>query len=116
MLSGHEGPISGLCFNPVKSVLASASWDRTVRLWDMADSWRTTETLGLTSDGGCMGGTGTGCHRGREASFQSRYLSVPVVGTCKAGRPAAPQLLGLVALFAPRCPAPLQGSELGAPP
>ncbi|XP_060007036.1 periodic tryptophan protein 2 homolog isoform X2 [Lagenorhynchus albirostris] len=32
------------------SVLASASWDRTVRLWDMADSWRTTETLALTSD------------------------------------------------------------------
>ena len=51
VLSGHEGPISGLCFNPMKSVLASASWDRTVRLWDMADSWRTTETLALTSDG-----------------------------------------------------------------
>uniref|UniRef100_A0A452VNP3 PWP2 small subunit processome component n=1 Tax=Ursus maritimus TaxID=29073 RepID=A0A452VNP3_URSMA len=50
VLSGHEGPVSSLCFNPVKSVLASASWDRTVRLWDMADSWRTTETLGLTSD------------------------------------------------------------------
>ncbi|XP_032485862.1 periodic tryptophan protein 2 homolog isoform X1 [Phocoena sinus] len=50
VLSGHEGPISGLCFNPMKSVLASASWDRTVRLWDMADSWRTTETLALTSD------------------------------------------------------------------
>ncbi|KAK2509227.1 hypothetical protein MC885_009195 [Smutsia gigantea] len=50
VLSGHEGPISGLCFNPMKSVLASASWDRTVRLWDMVDSWRTTETLSLTSD------------------------------------------------------------------
>lgn len=85
VLSGHEGPISGLCFNPVKSVLASASWDRTVRLWDMADSWRTTETLGLTSDGGCTGGTGTRCHLGREASFWSRYASVPVVCTCKPG-------------------------------
>ncbi|XP_036099773.1 periodic tryptophan protein 2 homolog isoform X3 [Molossus molossus] len=50
VLSGHEGPISSLCFNPMKSVLASASWDRTVRLWDMVDSWRTTETLALTSD------------------------------------------------------------------
>ncbi|ELK03567.1 Periodic tryptophan protein 2 like protein [Pteropus alecto] len=50
VLSGHEGPISGLCFSPTKSVLASASWDRTVRLWDMVDSWRTTETLTLTSD------------------------------------------------------------------
>ncbi|XP_012634527.2 periodic tryptophan protein 2 homolog [Microcebus murinus] len=50
VLSGHEGPVSGLCFNPVKSILASASWDKTVRLWDMFDSWRTKETLALTSD------------------------------------------------------------------
>uniref|UniRef100_A0A8C8YGD5 Periodic tryptophan protein 2 homolog n=1 Tax=Prolemur simus TaxID=1328070 RepID=A0A8C8YGD5_PROSS len=50
VLSGHEGPVSGLCFNPMKSILASASWDKTVRLWDMFDSWRTKETLALTSD------------------------------------------------------------------
>nr|AAI28481.1 Pwp2 protein [Mus musculus] len=50
VLSGHEGPVSGLCFNPMKSILASASWDKTVRLWDMFDSWRTKETLTLTSD------------------------------------------------------------------
>lgn len=51
VLSGHEGPVSNLCFSPVQSVLASVSWDKTVRLWDMLDSWQTKETLWLTSDG-----------------------------------------------------------------
>uniref|UniRef100_A0A8B9CCF0 PWP2 small subunit processome component n=1 Tax=Anser brachyrhynchus TaxID=132585 RepID=A0A8B9CCF0_9AVES len=50
VLAGHEGPISSLSFNPVKCVLASASWDKTVKLWDMLDSWRTKETLMLNSD------------------------------------------------------------------
>lgn len=43
--------MSCLCFSPVQSILASISWDRTVRLWDMLDSWQTKETLRLTSDG-----------------------------------------------------------------
>uniref|UniRef100_A0AAQ5XLV3 Small-subunit processome Utp12 domain-containing protein n=1 Tax=Amphiprion ocellaris TaxID=80972 RepID=A0AAQ5XLV3_AMPOC len=51
VLGGHEGPVSSLCFSPVQSILASASWDRTVRLWDMLDSWQVKETLPLTSDG-----------------------------------------------------------------
>lgn len=51
VLAGHEGPVSCLCFSPVQSVLASCSWDQTVRLWDMLDSWQTKETLPLTSDG-----------------------------------------------------------------
>ncbi|XP_041934789.1 PWP2 small subunit processome component [Alosa sapidissima] len=51
VLSGHEGPVSSLSFCPSRAVLASASWDRTVRLWDMLDSWHAKEVLRLTSDG-----------------------------------------------------------------
>ncbi|NWZ95606.1 PWP2 protein, partial [Nesospiza acunhae] len=50
VLAGHEGPISSLSFNPMKCVLASASWDKTVKLWDMLDSWRTKETFIINSD------------------------------------------------------------------
>lgn len=50
VLAGHEGPISSIAFNPWKSVLATASWDQTVRLWHMTDSWRTTETFSLNAD------------------------------------------------------------------
>ncbi|MBN3304997.1 PWP2 protein, partial [Amia calva] len=50
ILAGHEGPISCLSFSPVQSILASTSWDKTVKLWDMYDSWKTKETLPLTSD------------------------------------------------------------------
>ncbi|GIM02141.1 hypothetical protein Vretimale_6840 [Volvox reticuliferus] len=38
VLTGHEGPISGLAFSPITSLLASSSWDRTVRTWDVYDS------------------------------------------------------------------------------
>ncbi|NWT32746.1 PWP2 protein, partial [Cardinalis cardinalis] len=50
VLAGHEGPISSLSFNPMKCILASASWDKTVKLWDMLDSWRTKETFIINSD------------------------------------------------------------------
>jgi periodic tryptophan protein 2 len=50
MLSGHVGPVSGLVFNPIRALLASSSWDNTVRLWDVFDKKQTRDTLELGSD------------------------------------------------------------------
>ncbi|EYU21608.1 hypothetical protein ABFS82_09G095600 [Erythranthe guttata] len=35
VLSGHEGPVHGLMFSPTSAILASSSWDKSVRLWDI---------------------------------------------------------------------------------
>lgn len=35
VLSGHTGPISALSFDPIGHLLASASWDKSVRLWEV---------------------------------------------------------------------------------
>lgn len=35
VLAAHEGPAVSLSFNPARQLLASASWDKTVRLWDV---------------------------------------------------------------------------------
>jgi cytochrome c len=37
VLVGHTGPIVALAVSPDASTLASASWDRTVRLWSLSD-------------------------------------------------------------------------------
>ncbi|RMX38369.1 hypothetical protein pdam_00005506 [Pocillopora damicornis] len=50
VLSGHEGPISGLVFSPLQPLLISGSWDKTVRLWNMFDSKLSWETLSVESD------------------------------------------------------------------
>jgi cytochrome c len=36
ILEGHTGPIAALALSPAGTILASASWNRTVRLWPRA--------------------------------------------------------------------------------
>lgn len=51
VLAGHEGPISSLAFSPSgANQLASGSWDRTVRIWNVFGRSRAVEPLSLTSD------------------------------------------------------------------
>ncbi|KAF8794527.1 Periodic tryptophan protein 2 like protein [Argiope bruennichi] len=50
VLSGHEAPISEISISPIDLCLASASWDKTVRLWNIAGSKSIRETITLTSD------------------------------------------------------------------
>lgn len=50
ILSGHEGPVHGLMFSPTNAVLASSSWDKTVRLWDVFEGKGTIETFAHTHD------------------------------------------------------------------
>lgn len=34
-LTGHEAPVSGLAFSPNSNLLVSASWDNTIRIWNL---------------------------------------------------------------------------------
>lgn len=50
VLSGHEGPVHGLVFSPTNATLASSSWDKTVRLWDVFEGKGAVETFPHTHD------------------------------------------------------------------
>ncbi|KAJ4718323.1 periodic tryptophan protein 2 [Melia azedarach] len=50
ILSGHEGPVHGLAFSPTTAVLASSSWDKTVRLWDVFEGKGSVEPFPHTHD------------------------------------------------------------------
>lgn len=50
-LSGHEGPISYLSFgSEANARLASASWDKTVRIWDIFGRSQASEPFDLSSE------------------------------------------------------------------
>lgn len=50
VLSGHEAPISEISISPIDLCIASSSWDKTVRLWNIGGSKSIRETITLTSD------------------------------------------------------------------
>eukprot|EP01059_Diplonema_ambulator_P035926 TRINITY_DN869_c0_g1_i1.p1 TRINITY_DN869_c0_g1~~TRINITY_DN869_c0_g1_i1.p1 ORF type:complete len:1032 (+),score=393.40 TRINITY_DN869_c0_g1_i1:298-3393(+) len=50
VFSGHEGPISGIDFHQSGTVLATSSWDKTVRIWGVySSSTSKVATGGMTS-------------------------------------------------------------------
>lgn len=52
VLGGHEAPVVSLAFSPAQSSsrLVSASWDKTVRLWNCLETTADSEVIRLTSD------------------------------------------------------------------
>ncbi|XP_076749162.1 periodic tryptophan protein 2 homolog [Xylocopa sonorina] len=53
ILSGHEGPVVSVAFNPssASTELASVSWDKTLKIWNAIESGSVHETMQLTADG-----------------------------------------------------------------
>lgn len=49
-LSGHEGPVSCLAFSMENAVLASASWDKTIRIWSIYGRSQQVEPLEVFAD------------------------------------------------------------------
>lgn len=50
ILAGHEGPVASLAFSPNGPLLATASWDHTLRTWDVFTGKGAVETLPHSHD------------------------------------------------------------------
>jgi periodic tryptophan protein 2 len=51
ILSGHNGPVSALCFAPYfEPILVSGSWDSTIKVWDFVTKHKNCETLSMSSE------------------------------------------------------------------
>lgn len=53
-LAGHEGPVSSLSFAPTGGIMASGSWDHTVRIWNIFARTQTSEPLQVQADVLCV--------------------------------------------------------------
>ncbi len=52
IMAGHTGPVSSIAFSPSgANVLATVSWDKTTRVWNIFSRTRTVEPFSLNSDG-----------------------------------------------------------------
>jgi periodic tryptophan protein 2 len=54
VLTGHEGPVCALTFQSSGGILASASWDGSVKFWDLYKQNVPTESVQHTSDVVCV--------------------------------------------------------------
>ena len=54
VISGHDGPVSSLSFSPSasSSIMASVSWDKTLRLWNAIAVGSSSETIQLGGSDG----------------------------------------------------------------
>ncbi|GJE96823.1 WD40 and Utp12 domain-containing protein [Phanerochaete sordida] len=50
VLAGHDGPVSSLAFSPTGNLLASGSWDKTVRVWNVYARSHNVEPYQLSAD------------------------------------------------------------------
>ncbi|GAA5916680.1 hypothetical protein JCM6882_002264 [Rhodosporidiobolus microsporus] len=50
ILAGHEGPVSALAFSPLGDRLVSASWDKSIRVWDVYGRSSAVEPFQLKAD------------------------------------------------------------------
>lgn len=51
ILSGHEGPVSSIAFSPTGSgMLASTSWDKTLKLWECFKGKAAVDSITLSAD------------------------------------------------------------------
>lgn len=50
VLAGHEAPVSALSFSPLGDRLVSASWDKTIRVWDTYGRSTAVEPFRLNAD------------------------------------------------------------------